>query len=61
MQEIVIQQFNKQGLGEEEILLQTRLARILRNGEYDLAEAQPVLWGGHEIIRFFKYSFYFSK
>lgn len=45
MQKIINEQFSKQGLGEEEVLLQSRLARILRNGEYNLKEAQPVLWG----------------
>ena len=34
----------KQGLTEEDALLQARVARILRDGEYDYNKEEVVLW-----------------
>jgi len=36
--------FKKAGFGEEEAIVQARLARILRNGEYDKTTKTPFLW-----------------
>lgn len=36
--------FKKAGLGETEAIAQARLARILRNGEYDEKKKEPILW-----------------
>jgi len=44
MEKITIKQFQKQGLNINDMVLQARLARILRNGEYDFVEAEPVLY-----------------
>lgn len=40
----VVAAFSRGGQTEEDALLQGRLARILRPGEYDLKTSKPVLW-----------------
>lgn len=40
----VVKAFEKQGLTEEDALLQARVARILRDGEYDYKKEEVVLW-----------------
>ena len=40
----VVKAFEKQGLTEEDALLQARVARILRDGEYDYNKEEVVLW-----------------
>jgi DNA polymerase-1 len=42
--ERVVPAFEAAGLGEEEALLQARLARILRASDYDFARREPKLW-----------------
>lgn len=37
--------FHKNGLDKDDMILQARLARILRTGEYDMKSGRPVLWG----------------
>ena len=44
MWEAVKQAFKKAGLGESEALLQARMARILRNGEYNTKTNKVDLW-----------------
>ena len=38
--------FKEQGLTEDDALIQARLARILRNTDYDFKKKQPILWSG---------------
>ncbi len=38
--------FKEQGLTENDALVQARLARILRNTDYDFKKKQPILWSG---------------
>lgn len=38
--------FKEQGLSEEDALVQARLARILRNTDYDFKKKKPILWSG---------------
>ena len=38
--------FKQQGLTENDALIQARLARILRNTDYDFKKKQPILWSG---------------
>jgi 5'-3' exonuclease len=47
MWDAVVKEFKKHDFSDQEIQTQARLARILRNGEYDVVEAQPILfeWG----------------
>ena len=47
MWDAVVKEFKKHDFSDQEIQTQARLARILRNGEYDIVEAQPILfeWG----------------
>lgn len=47
MWDALVNEFRKHGFSDQEIQTQARLARILRNGEYDVVEAQPILfeWG----------------
>ncbi len=40
----VVKAFTKAGKTEEEALLQARLARILRNTDYDFKKKEPILW-----------------
>jgi DNA polymerase-1 len=40
----VVRTFESRGLTEEDALVQARVARILREGDYDFAERQPILW-----------------
>ena len=40
--------FIEQGLTEEDALTQARLARILRNTDYDFKNKQPILWSGND-------------
>ena len=44
---IVKECYKKQGLTEEDALVQARLARILRNTDYDFKKKQPILWSGN--------------
>lgn len=41
---IVVQAYESKGLGEEDALLNARLARILRAGEYDMTTHEVKLW-----------------
>ena len=38
--------YKQQGLTEDDALVQARLARILRNTDYDFKKKQPILWSG---------------
>lgn len=40
----VVAAFKKQGLTEDDALLQARMARILRHSDWDLKQQQPILW-----------------
>jgi len=40
--------FKEQGLTEDDALTQARLARILRNTDYDFKKKQPILWNGND-------------
>lgn len=40
----VIKTYQKAGLGEEEALVQARVARILRASDYDFKKKEPILW-----------------
>jgi len=40
----VLEAFRKAKLGPEEALVQARVARILRHGEYDYRKNEPILW-----------------
>ena len=40
----VVSAYNKAGLEEEDALVQARVARILRYGEYDNKKEEPILW-----------------
>jgi len=40
----VVKAYNKAGLGEEEALVQARVARILRAEDYDIATKKVILW-----------------
>ena len=40
--------FKEQGLTEDDALTQARLARILRNTDYDFKKKQPILWSGND-------------
>ncbi|MER8422487.1 hypothetical protein [Mesorhizobium sp. M1403] len=42
--EAVVSQFVKAGLTFDDALLQARLARILRNDDYDHVKKEPILW-----------------
>ena len=42
--ESVVSAYNKAGINEEDALVQARVARILRHGEYDKIKKEPVLW-----------------
>lgn len=42
--EAVISQFNRAGLGEEEALIQARVARICRAEDYDFNNKEVILW-----------------
>lgn len=44
MWEEVVKQYKKHDFSDEEILAQARLARILRQGEYNFKNNQPILW-----------------
>ena len=44
MWDAVVKEFKKHDFSDQEIQTQARLARILRNGEYDVVEAQPILF-----------------
>lgn len=44
MWETVVQAYAKKNLPEEEALIQARVARILRHGEYDMKARLPILW-----------------
>lgn len=44
MWDVVVKAFTKQGLTEEDALLQARLARILRCDDYDLDTGEITLW-----------------
>lgn len=40
----VVEAYQKAGLGEEEALVQARVARILRASDYDFKKKEPILW-----------------
>lgn len=40
----VVEAFVKKGLTEEDAILQARLARILRSGDYNFQTKEPILW-----------------
>ncbi len=40
----IVGAYEKVGLTEEDALMQARLARILRNDDYDHAKKEPILW-----------------
>jgi len=40
----VVEAYRKAGLGEEEALVQARVARILRASDYDFKKKEPILW-----------------
>ena len=40
----VVQAYEKKGLGEEDALLQARLARILQEDTWDQENKEPILW-----------------
>ena len=40
----VVSAYNKAGLEEQDALVQARVARILRWGEYDKRKKEPILW-----------------
>lgn len=42
--EAVVKAYAKAGLGEEEALVQARVARILRSSDYNATEKQVILW-----------------
>lgn len=42
--EIIVSYYAKAGLGEEEAIRQSRVARILRNKDYDFKKKEPILW-----------------
>ena len=42
--ESVVSAYNKAGIEEEDALIQARVARILRYGEYDKVKKEPILW-----------------
>lgn len=42
--EIVVEQFEKKGFGEDYALSQARVARICRNTDYDFHNSRPILW-----------------
>lgn len=44
MWEVVVAEFKKQHFSLEQIIDQARLARILRNGEYNYKTKKPILW-----------------
>lgn len=41
---VLIKAFEKAGLGEDEALVQARVARILRHSDFDYKEQKPKLW-----------------
>lgn len=44
MWEVVVKEFKKHNFTLSQIIDQARLARILRNGEYDYQKQKPILW-----------------
>lgn len=44
MWEVVVATYLKAGLTEEDALMNARMARILRAGEYDIEAQRPILW-----------------
>lgn len=40
----IVEAFKKQKLGEDEALLQARIARILRHTDYNFKKKEPILW-----------------
>ena len=44
MWSLVLQAYEKAGLTLEDALIQTRVARILRHGDYDYARKEVILW-----------------
>lgn len=42
--EAIVRAYAKKGLTEEDAIIQARVARILRHGEYDYTNKEPILW-----------------
>jgi DNA polymerase-1 len=42
--ETIVEAFNSKGLGEDEALLNARLAKILQKEDYDFQQRQPIYW-----------------
>jgi len=40
----IVEAYEKKGLTEEDAIIQARVARILRHGEYDYTNKEPILW-----------------
>ena len=40
----IVKAYEKKGLTEEDAIIQARVARILRHGEYDYKNKEPILW-----------------
>ena len=40
----IVEAYEKKGLTEEDAIIQARVARILRHGEYDYKHKEPILW-----------------
>lgn len=47
---LVLEAFKKAGLGEQQALLQARMAYLLRKGDYDTQTNKVKLWG-HELLK----------
>lgn len=41
---LIVKAYEKQGLTEEDALVQARVARILRASDYDFTKKEPILW-----------------
>tara|TARA_R100000995_G_scaffold65529_1_gene34534 strand:+ start:2661 stop:3428 length:768 start_codon:yes stop_codon:yes gene_type:complete len=48
--DVVVQAYENAGLCEEEALVQARVARILRYGEYDIDNQEVILWTPKECV-----------
>ena len=40
----IVEAYEKKGLTEDDAIIQARVARILRHGEYDYKHKEPILW-----------------
>ena len=55
--EAVCKAFTDRGLSDDDALLNARLAKILRQEDYDLTNSQPILWNLNYDRRFVSTSF----